>query len=93
MEQKRKDEEERQRKEKEEQARREREQIEEFKSKDRLTLELMHAFGCFTGEANQWRGNVDHCPQTEIAGHVHVFLDLRGMFSNKDQEDAKANGA
>ena len=58
----RKEEEERLRKEKEEKLRMEREQIEDFKSKDRLTLELMHAFGCFSGEANAWKGNVAQCP-------------------------------
>jgi hypothetical protein len=47
----------------------------------------MHSFGCFTGEANQWKGNMKQNPQTEIGGHIHVFQDVVGIFKTHEKKN------
>ena len=88
------------RRQKEQDRQRELEEIEQFKNQDRLTLELMHSFGCFTGEANTWKENkknhdingknMNDFTQTEIRGHINVFEDKVGIFKNQNGAKSKS---
>jgi hypothetical protein len=68
--------------------------VEEFKTKDRANLEMIHAFGSFTGPSNikdlrpnlvplkhpQQFTEMRMTPDADVAGHLHIFKDTMGMF-------------